>query len=47
GLSENIKGDVTSSKPASLNEAVRMGHTFMEQKVKAKAKIVAEGNKRK
>ncbi|GJU26397.1 putative reverse transcriptase domain-containing protein [Tanacetum coccineum] len=47
GLSENIKGDVTSSKPASLNEAVRMTHTLMEQKVQAKAERVAEGNKRK
>ncbi|GJR49678.1 hypothetical protein Tco_1400199 [Tanacetum coccineum] len=37
GLSENIKGDVTSSKPASLNEAVRMKHTLMEQKAQAKA----------
>nr|GEY83367.1 hypothetical protein [Tanacetum cinerariifolium] len=34
-LSENIKGEVTSSKPATLNKAVRMAHTLMEQKVKA------------
>ncbi|GJZ35793.1 putative reverse transcriptase domain-containing protein [Tanacetum coccineum] len=32
GLSENIKGDVTSSKPANLNEAVRMAHALMEQR---------------
>ncbi|GJY83090.1 putative reverse transcriptase domain-containing protein [Tanacetum coccineum] len=47
GLSKNIKGDVTSSKPASLNEAMRIAHTLMEQKVQAKAERVAEGNKRK
>ncbi|GJU93484.1 putative reverse transcriptase domain-containing protein [Tanacetum coccineum] len=32
GLTENIKGEVTSSKPANLNEAVRMAHKLMEQK---------------
>nr|GFA45046.1 hypothetical protein [Tanacetum cinerariifolium] len=26
GLTDNIKGEVTSSKPANLNEAVRMAH---------------------
>nr|GEZ47372.1 hypothetical protein [Tanacetum cinerariifolium] len=35
GLSKNIKGEVTSSKPATLNKAVWMAHTLMEQKVKA------------
>nr|GEZ40833.1 putative reverse transcriptase domain-containing protein [Tanacetum cinerariifolium] len=33
GLSENIKGEVTSSKPANLSEAVRMAHKLMEQKI--------------
>nr|GEZ26976.1 putative reverse transcriptase domain-containing protein [Tanacetum cinerariifolium] len=33
--------------PANLNEAVRMAHTLMEQKVQAKAKRKAEGKKRK
>ncbi|GKG19975.1 hypothetical protein Tco_0379776 [Tanacetum coccineum] len=47
GLYENIKGAVTSSKPASLNEDVRMAHTLMEQKVQARAERIAEGNKRK
>ncbi|GJX10411.1 putative reverse transcriptase domain-containing protein [Tanacetum coccineum] len=28
----NIKGEVTSSKPANLNEAIRMAHKLMEQK---------------
>ncbi|GKE51893.1 hypothetical protein Tco_1487049, partial [Tanacetum coccineum] len=32
GLTDNIKGEVTSSKPAYLNEAVRMAHKLMEQK---------------
>ncbi|GKF45169.1 hypothetical protein Tco_0131721, partial [Tanacetum coccineum] len=31
-LTDNIKGEVTSSKPANLNEAVRMDHQLMEQK---------------
>ncbi|GJW37809.1 putative zinc finger, CCHC-type, retrotransposon gag domain protein [Tanacetum coccineum] len=32
GLTKNIKGEVTSSKPASLNEVIRMDYTLMEQK---------------
>ncbi|GJR02277.1 putative reverse transcriptase domain-containing protein [Tanacetum coccineum] len=32
GLIDNIKGEVTSSKPVDLNEAVRMAHKLMEQK---------------
>ncbi|GJW98693.1 putative reverse transcriptase domain-containing protein [Tanacetum coccineum] len=47
GLSDNIKGEVTSSKLANLNEAVQMAHTLMEQKVQAKAEREAEGKKRK
>ncbi|GJX52096.1 putative reverse transcriptase domain-containing protein [Tanacetum coccineum] len=35
GLSENVKGETTSSKPATLNEAVRMAHILMEQKLQA------------
>ncbi|GJY32399.1 hypothetical protein Tco_0415894 [Tanacetum coccineum] len=30
GLSDNIKGEVTSSRPANLNEAVRVAHKLME-----------------
>nr|GEX20023.1 putative reverse transcriptase domain-containing protein [Tanacetum cinerariifolium] len=30
-LSDNIKGEVTFSKPANLNEAVHMAHKLMEQ----------------
>ncbi|GJV75858.1 putative reverse transcriptase domain-containing protein [Tanacetum coccineum] len=32
GLSENIKGEITSSRPTNLNEAVLMAHKLMEQK---------------
>nr|GEY97790.1 hypothetical protein [Tanacetum cinerariifolium] len=47
GLTDNIKGEVTSSKPANLNEAVRMAHKLMEQKSQAKDEIILEGKKRK
>nr|GEU30741.1 hypothetical protein [Tanacetum cinerariifolium] len=32
GLSDNIKSEVTSSKPTNLNEVVNMTHKLMEQK---------------
>ncbi|GKA40020.1 putative reverse transcriptase domain-containing protein [Tanacetum coccineum] len=44
---ENIKGEVTSSKPANLNEAVRMAHKLMEQKSQARDERILEGKKRK
>nr|GEV98966.1 hypothetical protein [Tanacetum cinerariifolium] len=47
GLSENIKGEVTSSEPATQNKAVRMAHTLIEQKVKAIAEREADNKKRK
>nr|GEU55430.1 putative reverse transcriptase domain-containing protein [Tanacetum cinerariifolium] len=47
GLSYNIKGEVTSSKPANLNEAVRIAHKLMEQKSQARDKRILEGKKRK
>nr|GFA88969.1 reverse transcriptase domain-containing protein [Tanacetum cinerariifolium] len=46
-LSENIKGEVTSSEPATLNKAVWMTHTLMEQKVKTIAEREADNKKRK
>ncbi|GKE88703.1 hypothetical protein Tco_1566178, partial [Tanacetum coccineum] len=46
GLTDNIKGEVTSSKPADLNEAVRMAHKLMEQKSQARNERILEGNKR-
>nr|GEW48445.1 putative reverse transcriptase domain-containing protein [Tanacetum cinerariifolium] len=47
GLSENIKGEVTSSEPTTLNKAVRMAHTLMEQKIKAIAEREADNKKKK
>ncbi|GKE81475.1 putative reverse transcriptase domain-containing protein, partial [Tanacetum coccineum] len=47
GLSENIKGEVTSSKPTNLNEAVRMAHKLMEQKLQARDERLLEGKKQK
>ncbi|GJW55378.1 putative reverse transcriptase domain-containing protein [Tanacetum coccineum] len=47
GLSDNIKGEVTSSKPTNLNEAVRMAHKLMKQKLQARNERILEGNKQK
>ncbi|GJX32866.1 putative reverse transcriptase domain-containing protein, partial [Tanacetum coccineum] len=47
GLTNNIKGEVISSKPANLNEAVRMAHKLMEQKSQARDQRILEGKKRK
>ncbi|GJV56423.1 hypothetical protein Tco_1457428 [Tanacetum coccineum] len=47
GLSDNIKGEVTSSKPTNVSEAVRMAHKLMEQKLQAKKERDIEGNRRK
>nr|GFA68393.1 hypothetical protein [Tanacetum cinerariifolium] len=47
GLPEIIKGKTTSSRPVTLNEAVRMAHALMEQKIQSKNERIAEGLKRK
>nr|GFB16507.1 hypothetical protein [Tanacetum cinerariifolium] len=47
GLSENIKGEVTSSEQATLNKAVRMAYTLMEQKVKVITEREADNKKMK
>nr|GEY99864.1 reverse transcriptase domain-containing protein [Tanacetum cinerariifolium] len=47
GLSDNIKGEVTSSKPTKLNTNVRVAHNLMEQKLQARNERILEGNKRK
>nr|GEY03746.1 hypothetical protein [Tanacetum cinerariifolium] len=47
GLTDNIKGELTSSKPANLNEAVRMAHKLMEQKLQARDARILEGKKQK
>ncbi|GJV54217.1 putative reverse transcriptase domain-containing protein [Tanacetum coccineum] len=46
GLTDNIKGEVTSFKPADLNEALRMAHKLMEQKLQARDARILEGKKR-
>ncbi|GKE96957.1 hypothetical protein Tco_1581812, partial [Tanacetum coccineum] len=47
GLIDNIKGEVTSSKPANLNKAVRMAYKLMEQKSQGRDERILEGKKRK
>nr|GFB49550.1 putative reverse transcriptase domain-containing protein [Tanacetum cinerariifolium] len=47
GLMDNIKGEVTSSKPADLNEAVHMAHKLMEQKSQARDARILDGKKQK
>ncbi|GJY56286.1 hypothetical protein Tco_0455401 [Tanacetum coccineum] len=47
GLTNNIKGEVTSSKPVNFNEAVRMAHKLMEQRSQAGDERILEGKKRK
>nr|GEV30347.1 putative reverse transcriptase domain-containing protein [Tanacetum cinerariifolium] len=47
GLTDNIKREVTSFKPANLNEAVRMNHKLMEQTSQARDERILEGKKKK
>ncbi|GJU10470.1 hypothetical protein Tco_1132866 [Tanacetum coccineum] len=47
GLTDNIKGEVTSFKPDDRNEAVRIAHKLMEQKSQARDARILEGKKRK
>nr|GEV74903.1 hypothetical protein [Tanacetum cinerariifolium] len=47
GLPEIIKGETTSSRPVTLNEAVRMAHALMELKIQAKSERISKGLKRK
>nr|GEX54712.1 putative reverse transcriptase domain-containing protein [Tanacetum cinerariifolium] len=47
GLTNNIKGEMTSSKPDELNEVVRMAHKLMKQKLSARDARILEGKKRK
>nr|GEW20612.1 reverse transcriptase domain-containing protein [Tanacetum cinerariifolium] len=46
-MKQLMTGEVTSSKPADLNEAVRMAHKLMEQKSQARDARILEGKKRK
>ncbi|GKE34970.1 reverse transcriptase domain-containing protein, partial [Tanacetum coccineum] len=45
GLSINIRGDLTSSKPADIDEAVRMAYQLMGQIIQDKTDEVSEGEK--
>ncbi|GJW98601.1 putative reverse transcriptase domain-containing protein [Tanacetum coccineum] len=47
GLTDNIKGEVTSSNPADLNKAVCMAYKLMEQKSQARNDRILEGMKQK
>ncbi|GJW78938.1 putative reverse transcriptase domain-containing protein, partial [Tanacetum coccineum] len=47
GLTDNIKGKVTSSKPANLSKIVRMAHKLMVQKSQARDERILEGKQRK
>nr|GEU83651.1 hypothetical protein [Tanacetum cinerariifolium] len=47
GLPKIIKGETTSSRLATLIEAVRMAHALMEQKIQAKNERIAKEIKRK
>ncbi|GJV20726.1 putative reverse transcriptase domain-containing protein [Tanacetum coccineum] len=46
-LAKNIRGDVTSSRPTSIDEAVRMAYQLMGQIIQDKTDKVSEGEKRK
>nr|GEV78248.1 hypothetical protein [Tanacetum cinerariifolium] len=47
GLTDNVKGEVTSSKHVTLNEVVRMAHKLKEQNSQARDERILEGKKRK
>nr|GFC23558.1 hypothetical protein [Tanacetum cinerariifolium] len=47
GLLEIIKGETTSSRPVTHNEAVCMAYVLMEHKIQSKNERIAEGLKRK
>ncbi|GJS77524.1 putative reverse transcriptase domain-containing protein, partial [Tanacetum coccineum] len=42
GLPEKVKANVTSSKPASLHDAINMARELIEQAIQAKATIIGE-----
>nr|GEX32484.1 hypothetical protein [Tanacetum cinerariifolium] len=47
GLSKNIRGDVTSSRPAGIDEAVRMAYQLLGQIIQDKTDEVSKGENRK
>nr|GEX47966.1 putative reverse transcriptase domain-containing protein [Tanacetum cinerariifolium] len=47
GLTKSIRGDVTSSQPATINDAVRLAYQLVRQLIQDKADEATEGEKRK
>ncbi|GJR30755.1 putative reverse transcriptase domain-containing protein [Tanacetum coccineum] len=47
GFPERIKGNITSSKPATLHEAINMARELVEQAVQGRVARIGESNKRK
>nr|GEX06677.1 putative reverse transcriptase domain-containing protein [Tanacetum cinerariifolium] len=47
GLTDNIKGEVTSSRPANLNKAVCMAHKLMDHKAQSRDEKILERKKQK
>ncbi|GJV44564.1 putative reverse transcriptase domain-containing protein [Tanacetum coccineum] len=47
GFPERIKGNITSSKPATLHYAINMARELVEQAVQDKATRIGESNKRR
>ncbi|GKC72975.1 putative reverse transcriptase domain-containing protein [Tanacetum coccineum] len=47
GLPERVKVNVTSSKPASLHDAINMARELIKQAIQARATRIGERNKRK
>nr|GEY79459.1 hypothetical protein [Tanacetum cinerariifolium]GEY83123.1 hypothetical protein [Tanacetum cinerariifolium] len=47
GFHERIKGNITSSKPATLHDSINMARELVEQSVQGRAARITESNKRK
>ncbi|GKF65247.1 reverse transcriptase domain-containing protein [Tanacetum coccineum] len=47
GFPERIKGNITSSKPSTLHDAISMARELVEQAVQGRAARIGESNKRK
>ncbi|GJT48619.1 putative reverse transcriptase domain-containing protein [Tanacetum coccineum] len=47
GFPERIKGNLTSSKPTTMHDAINMARELVEQAVQVKAARIGESNKRK
>nr|GEY57049.1 hypothetical protein [Tanacetum cinerariifolium] len=47
GFPERIKGNITSSKPATLHDAINMARKLVEQVVQGRATRIGESDKRK